>query len=586
MVVDKRTGGGLLSPHILKGHLADFSGMIRESMTFDRYKKILLVAVLVSLASLISGPAYAVEIYSVVRKNCEKASGPIVYVQDDDVFVLTYTGKIARIPRDEISIISRYQVQHPPRVSGVTTDSPVVFEAQVQGDPKAFDAFAIGFVENLVLFLDQEGRIRVIELESINSLRAKTGTAGADNISARGLTAEPVLAPSGFDSCHVGQGKGGSVATSDISDPFRVKIFLDRMRQGYRELENLAERTLFYARQLLFDRKNRLGITGHGDTQLPISGSQSGADFPIYFETGSGTPYRFQSSFAFGSFIPRMSPDTDPLFAVRSDFKSHLIHGSFVGNMLGLTAGKRLFIGSFPDWGGEAKNHREPWVQNRYNHLTLLGADYGHLTVSYGYYFPVFGIGYDVTTIEARPPNASPVFHAGYITPDWKIEGLSYLTSFRDDYADAKPNSNGAIYTEYGSSTVNWASQTIRPTKISIQSQTIKVLTTYDGFSQATMGADFVVSRNQVVVNSHPFAEGQPTGYEKQLSLGTVKTDKISSSRMEVNAFVRKDLGRSVALRGEASLKYETLKLKSESSTSRDLNRKLRNYMLALELLL
>ncbi len=91
-------------------------------MTFDRYKNFLLVALLAILWSVISVPASAVEIYSVVRKNCEKASGPIVYVQDDDVFVLTYAGKIARIPRDEISIISRYQVQHPPRVGGVTTD--------------------------------------------------------------------------------------------------------------------------------------------------------------------------------------------------------------------------------------------------------------------------------------------------------------------------------------------------------------------------------------------------------------------------------------------------------------------------------
>ena len=560
--------------------------MIRESMTFDRQKNLLLVALLVTLGSLISLPASAVEIYSVVGKKCEKASGPIVYVQDDDVFVLTYTGHIARIPRDDISIISRYQVQHPPRVGGVTSDSPVLFEAQVQGDPKVFNAFAIGFVENLVLFLDQEGRIRVIELESINSLKAMTGRGNAEKDGgSRATTPEPVLAPSGFDSCHSGQGKGGSVATSDISDPFRVKIFLDRMRQGYRELENLSERTLFYARPLLFDRKNRLGITGHGDTQLPISGSASGADFPIYFETGSGTPYRFQSSFAFGSFIPRMSPDTDPLFAVRSDFKSHLIHGSFVGNMLGLTAGKRLFMGSFPNFGGGVKRHSEPWVQSRYNHLTLLGADYGHLTVSYGYYFPVFGIGYDVTTIEVRPPNASPVFHAGYITSDWKIEGLSYLTSFRDEYADAKQNLNG-VNTQYGSSTVNWDSQSIRPTKLSIQSQTIKILTTYDGFSQATLGADIVVNRTQVAIHSHPFAEGQPDGYEKNISLDAGRTDKMYSSRMEANAFVRKDLGRSVALRAEVSLKYETLKLKSESSSSRDLNRKLRNYLLALELLL
>jgi hypothetical protein len=227
----------------------------------------------------------------------------------------------------------------------------------------------------------------------------------------------------------------------------------------------------------------------------------------------------------------------------------------------------------------------EPWVFSRYNHLTLLGADYGRLAVSYGYYFPVFAFGYGTTTLEARPPDASPVFHVGYTSHNWKIEGLTYLTSFRDKYPDLDLVS-GKVSTEYEESTVAWNSKSIRPFKLSIQSQTLKVLTTYDGFPQAMLGFDAAVSRTHVVVNSYPFASEESDESEKTPLLDATRTDKISSSRVELNAFVRKDLGRSVALRGEVAAYYESLDFKAESSKSRSLNRKLWNYLVALELLL
>jgi hypothetical protein len=101
-----------------------------------------------------------------------------------------------------------------------------------------------------------------------------------------------------------------------------------------------------------------------------------------------------------------MIPQMRNFGAVRSEFKSHLLHGTFLANFDGFTAGKPLFIDR---WSG--KTRRQAWLDSSFNHLTLLGADYGAWSMSYGYYFPSFAVAQGEEFRELTAAKASPAFY-------------------------------------------------------------------------------------------------------------------------------------------------------------------------------
>jgi hypothetical protein len=415
---------------------------------------------------LVAGTADAVEVYGLFRKDCQATVGAIVRVGDETADVLTLAGTTEQVPLADVTFVARYDVlENPfPRIGprevkrngkGKKADGrpgpPPLLNVTSESSEGEFRAYATNFYEDLVLFLDQSGKIRVVQWDEIVAITL----AGPAAASARGPAWRPVslVPPPGRGHCPsvsspssppavagadaaVAAPSGSVVerpATQVVTDRLRLDSFWAEMRAGHQDLDSLRERTLFYARPLLVDKKTRFGITaarGNRADVYQLTPPPWDA-MPLYLEFGGGSAYRFQSSTSLGTKSWRMIPQVRPIGAVRSEFKSHLLHGIFLANLNGFTAGNALYQES---WSSDPDEHRhEPWMDSSFNHLTLLGADYGAWSISYGYYFPDYVVGAEGEFREVTSTTAAPVGRVGYLASAWQLELFAFNTDMDAD---------------------------------------------------------------------------------------------------------------------------------------------------------
>ena len=372
--------------------------------------------------------AQAVELQRLFTKECEGIAGVAIGVDDANVRLMDLDGRQIILKLDQITFLATYNVAENPftRLTVGNNEEPPLEVTTRDGD---FTAFATNFIEDLVLFLDVDGQVRVVERDDVVAIRRNQLAATYSPRFSKSLT---LASPPGRGTCPTASNKGDSgrpqSATRVFADKLKITEYFSHLRKGYRELESLRERTLFYPRPMSFDTTSRIGIVG---PQVPPlyelrPGRESG--FPIYFETGSGTPYRFQSHFIAGNVQSPLTPQFDSFFGVHSEFKSHLIHGTFVGNLAGLAAGKSV---TMDRWIPGARS--APWSFHSFNHITVLGADYQGFGLSYGYYFPTFSFGAGDEFREVFAPNASWILAGSFTRPLWKAETMFYWTNVVSD---------------------------------------------------------------------------------------------------------------------------------------------------------
>lgn len=385
---------------------------------------------------IFSNQSQAVEIYSIYRAGCDRTVGAIVTVGDDAIEVLGLDGEVTRFSLDSIQLIARYDVLENPFVR-IKASTPIFSVASGSSEGN-FHAYPTGFIEDLVLFLDIDGKIRVVSMDEIISLRSTTSTFTTPDLEHRPLQ---LVSPPGRTLCEdlksSADARSPSVlsATMLMSDKLKIDSFVQHMRTGYQTLEGLRERTIFYARPIFFDQKTRLGILFTeggklGEFKLVPTGWEGG---PIYLQMGSGSAYRFQSTTSLGTRPWRLTPELRPLGGLSSEFKSHLLHGMFFANFDGFTAGKPLFLDSWDAFEDRQGVRKKPWMLSSLNHLTLLGADYGSWGISYGYYFPTFAIGQNHEFREVTSSRASPVFHGSYMNDSLRLEFFLFMTHLRNE---------------------------------------------------------------------------------------------------------------------------------------------------------
>lgn len=413
---------------------------------------------------LVSTTSRAVEIYTLYGDKCQSTTGAIINADDERVSVLTLTGETKSLAVGGVQMVARYDVlENPfPHITS-SKEGPEILNVTSESSEGSFRAFASDFFENLVLFLDDQGKIRVVEMDEIVSITGdgehKGSVVPAGTLSYRTVK---LVSPPGRETCPPvlspelrGKAPVDRVATQVMADKLRIDSFWERLRTGYRDLESLRERTLFYARPIMFDQKTRLGLIaerGNRADKYPVSERME--DFPLYLEFGSGQAYRFQGSTSIGRKSWRMVPDVKPITAARSEFKSHLLHGIFIANLSGFTAGKPLFTDS---WAANP-DRKAVWLESSFNHLTLLGGDYGPWTVSYGYFFPTFALGKGAEFREVTSPKLSPVFHFGFQLTRWQVEAFVYHTDLSGDVmkiadADSADETGGSKFVRYYSTT-------------------------------------------------------------------------------------------------------------------------------------
>lgn len=396
--------------------------------------RIFFASILWSVALLLPVRAVAIEIYSLYPQGCEPTIGAIVGVDEDRAVILDLAGRLRSLPTEKISLVARYDVlENPFRQIGGSGGDGALLEITSQSSRVRFLAYATNFFDGLVLFLDDQGKIRVVEFDDIVTIRRPHRGKDKGKANRKRLAAKDIelLPPPGREQCGSQSSADARAATQVISDKLRIDSFWAQLRAGFRNLESLRERTLFYARPLMFDKKTRLGLVyekSERRAKVGISEQTTAQDLPIYLDFAGGSAYRFQSSISLGSKSWRMAPQMRPVAGARSEFKSHLLHGMFLGNINGLSAGSSIYQFA---WNSEDAR-KSPWFDSSFNHLTLLGIDYGRWSLSYGYYFPVFVFGKAGEFREVLGRKASPVGRLAVQRPDWQFEIFWFYTSLSD----------------------------------------------------------------------------------------------------------------------------------------------------------
>ena len=170
----------------------------------------------------------------------------------------------------------------------------------------------------------------------------------------------------------------------------------------------------------MFPKSTRLGFVSQSkkiETPYPT--------LPLYVQWGSGEPYRFQSFYQFGGVAPNVLPSVEPQGVIRSDLKSHLFHGSFIGNIAALPAGTEYFSSNASGFLPiSEKQLDKTLISISLNYLALMGVDWGPWSLSVGNYYPLHLIQIKDQFREVLATASSPLFRLMYTTKSLRFRGV------------------------------------------------------------------------------------------------------------------------------------------------------------------
>ncbi|MGE3758677.1 MAG: hypothetical protein AB7H97_13020, partial [Pseudobdellovibrionaceae bacterium] len=367
--------------------------------------------------------AFAIEIHSFIGKDCDLTQGLILDVSEGQITVLTLTGDSKVLAQNAIdSILIHNTVTNPIQSIRVDPLSKAHFRDVYVGSTKEllFNGWAVKFIENLVIFMDVQGKTHVLEINDITRIRPATTDKNLFT---------PEYRKASFDfgdfanNCpSIKEQKGEIKSSRVLADQIQMDEFLSNLEKGFRQLDGFQERTYLYARPQLFDPNTRLGFPSYGK-----GGDGEPSRFPLYFQWTSGDPFRFQSLTQFGTPVVEWTPTFTPPFVIRTEVKSHLFHASFVGNLPFISAGADRFYWD-PDlnFSDLAKSKSSLFAGISFNYMALMGFDWGPWSASFGTYFPIFAAyGYPQHEYrEILATSVSPIFRLMYTGPNWRLRGV------------------------------------------------------------------------------------------------------------------------------------------------------------------
>jgi hypothetical protein len=406
--------------------------VMRQRCTFGY----LFVCVL--LIVILTTPARALEVYSVLTKDCELTEGLIIGMDSSRIDVLTLKGQYKSVLQDDLRYLAIYNTIDNPieKLSSHPRLARALLEVYVD-DQKSplFIGWPVKFVENLVIFYDLQGKSHVFELYKIRKLRPYF----EESIKSDRLEFQPVSLSykSWVTQCQLPESKAGEFVrpTRVIGDQIQISEFLSQMEEGFENVKSFQERTYVYSRPFLFDRQTRLGFLVFDKDNYVLSPS---APFPMYFQWTKGREFRFQSFNQIGSVPIEYLPTVEPLMIFRSDLKSHVFHASFVGNLEALSAGTEYFTPIMAGGGGDASKSRRPYDSSKpgfkahsaasINYMALMGGDWGPWSVSAGTYFPNFMVQAGDNFREILASKLAPLFRLMYTKKNFRLRGILGFT--------------------------------------------------------------------------------------------------------------------------------------------------------------
>ncbi len=385
-----------------------------------------------------TGVARAVDLHSLFDTECRRQTGILLHVDDAQVALIGLDGRLARVPRAQVRAVVLHKLLESPLGEIDVDPSLASYLRRVWvGADRAptFTGFATDFHDDLVIFLDLQGKTRVlepVEIRKIGGVEAE-GRRPLDHPRAEAqLAFPPEVVP-----CSTETPAPDAVPPSYvIADTIKLGDYFGKLAEHYRALDGFEERTRVYAHPFMFDQRSRVGLLYFQDMELPI---------PFYFRISTGRAYRFQSHVVIGNSAHEWLPFVQPGLSVRSDVKSHFFSASFVGSLAALPAGSDAFLlarlaeqnGDAPRLGGSVLPTSSK-VDHAYNYLMLLGADYWRLSAAAGPSYLATRVEVPMAerrTLQAR--KMSPTIRLRYESDRLDLRLLYYRTRLDGPLSEA-----------------------------------------------------------------------------------------------------------------------------------------------------
>lgn len=342
----------------------------------------LAVALLTPLTAL------SVEVYSIFDNKCQNNSGYLIAEKDDIYTMLTTKGKTLKLSKNQIKGVLVYNFVNPPITSSKTLDKDYMRSLTVEDEGKTvtFKGYAIQFIEDLVVFLGDDGSTRVHKLDNIVKIRPTQS-----NLSTTSSKNKLDIKSIGYvQSCAQSGSNGTTIPNRILVDKIKIQQFLSNFKSGYEKLISFQERTYLYARPKIYTQNTRFGFLQQKATEQHSS-KIKGLPF---IEWSSGRPYRVQSLYQIGGVYDEFGADLDPILGFKTEVKAHFFHAIFTGNFDALAAGKIFFTKrqDLVDYGNNQPNDRlrNTTSDSTQNYTALVGGDYGPHSFSVALYYPIF----------------------------------------------------------------------------------------------------------------------------------------------------------------------------------------------------
>ncbi|MDH5753441.1 MAG: hypothetical protein OEZ59_13605, partial [Deltaproteobacteria bacterium] len=292
-------------------------------------------------------------------------------------------------------------------------------------DAPGYIGWPIRFENGSIVFFDLDGKTHIEDIDNISRIRKAENLPPKKEIpSAKKMqfVTEPIASE-----CRLVPTAGGPAIypTRIIGEKIKIGKFLAAFQNGFRDLEKFRARSMFYARPMMYDQQTKFALTLTGFVKY-MWPRELTPNFPFYFQWGSGSPYGPQGFMAIGAKPVEVLPNVEPLFNLRSDVKSSFFTATFVGNPMGISAGKDFIISNRFNYAEFFAGLGEQSVRvlPHFNHLALTGVEYASYSFSGGYYYPLTGVYANGLFREVLSPRAVPIYRAMYITEESRFRLL------------------------------------------------------------------------------------------------------------------------------------------------------------------
>lgn len=386
-------------------------------------KMLMILLIFLSLSPAIK----ALELYSVIRRECSSGTGLIIHVDDTFIYMLSLGGELVKTPKQGIQHILVYNTLENPfsklDLSGPLSRYAREVKVKAKGDA-IFIGWPIRFLEDLIVFFDLQGKTHLVDIELIQKF-------DIPEIMMQGLVSLPhnTSYTFGFGNnlpqCSEKTGIEGEMIqpTRMISDQIAISKFIHVYQKGFTHLDRFQKRTSFYARPYVYDKKTTVGIIVDREDfkeELPQM-------LPLNFQWPTGSNYGPQGILKLGQTANLLLPNVEPVFGVMFSGKYHFLSVSFAGNPMAFSFGSDYIIENrlyFKDFFSK-RDPDEIFVFPQYNQVAMTGFEWGPYSVSGGFYYPIIGMQANGLFREVLSDKSMPIAGFQYTTPGKQYQILA-----------------------------------------------------------------------------------------------------------------------------------------------------------------